>query len=271
MAHPGLTAAQTAHDKPVDQILTDIVRLADIDLTERIQALEGESGYFFTHFANDHRYASGIVLSNTGAATLQNYDKDFTLKVDGGIITEKVAVTADAHHLEFKRSGPTDAGRHMIELNREIVFENYATPTIFRTRWKIEDNSSIPLNGMFIGLHDGQITPARPANGIYLEVQIQNTLWRFVSSRSSVNTVGTGFAPPAAGFWFEIVIFWDGSGASCRINDSIGVLREAELLTTNLPFDRAIYPCGQITTSNTTVDAVNLDRFGAAHGLPLVP
>jgi len=259
MSHTPITAAQTDVESPGDQTLFDLLRLAEADLTVRVAAIENTDGYYFTEFNRTHKaFSSGLLLSNAGADTLNAYDGDFQIRVDGATVTEKVQVTDDKHWLEGKRN--TNNGRWFIELNRPVVYNTRVKPIRFETRVQFELNSDI--TSFWMGLYDGGMTNSRPANGVFLEWNSGTTEMRFSCSAAGTPTLGTLFAPPTSATWFTVRIVWDASGAACYIgsaDETSFVLKET--LTTNLPTTQQIFPASTITTTNTTADATKMDKF----------
>jgi hypothetical protein len=262
MAHTPITAAQTDEDSPLDQTLTDLIRLALDDLETRLSATEDDDAHYQTHFNRTHKaFGSGILISNAGTATIDSYDGVFQMRVDGATVTEKVQVTSDAHWLEGKLN--TGNGRWFIELNRPIVYATRVKPITFRTRIWVEALADIST--MFLGMYDGGMTNARPANGIYLQRDPASSAnWEFTSSSASSVTAGTPFTAPAAGAWVDVKIVWDAGGAACYINN---VLKET--LTATLPTTAQIFAASTMTTSNSTADATRMDHFALDLGGPL--
>ena len=261
MSHTPITAAQTDVDSPGDQTLFDLIRLADVDITTRVAALEDPATFYFNHFEKNHQFTSGVILDSAGAASLKNYDKDFTFYVNNGTWTEQIAVgSTDLHWLNLARNGvggPSGA----IELNRVVYYDNRVKPITFECRIRMIADGSF-----WFGLGPGgAILAARPSNGILLESDPGDTTnWRFVSINGGSATQGSNFAKVTDDTWFKLTIFWDAAGASCKINDI-----EKELLTATLPTAKQLLSSLSYTLSNASANVFRVDKWKLSLGGPL--
>lgn len=259
----------------------DPIRSADIkqinnniiDHESRIQAV-ADPMRLFEHFAEDHGYPSGVIISES---TAQNTKPDtldpnaaasvikhpyanprIILYVDptpgSGSWTEMIAgSTTDQHFLRCSDEGA-------FRCTPSIYFNNRTAPVTFEARIKLATNPA-SSTATFLGLSDGDsVLSARPSNGIFVEY-VSGTDWRFTTMRAGSGTTGTSFTQVTAGTWFvlKIIINDDaGTHAECYID---GDLKDDHTLT--LPVDKPIWPfLSHKASGNWDVDYVSLASGG---------
>jgi hypothetical protein len=269
MAYSEVPDANLDVDRPIRS--ADIKNLNNnvIDHEARLRAIEDPSN-FFEHFAEDHGYPSGVIVSE---ATAQN-TKPSTLDPNGAAApvghpyaNPRIIFYVDNSSWDERIAGSTTdehfvrcSGAGVLRLTPSIYFNNRTAPITFEARIKIATNP-VSATAMFLGLSDGDsVLGARPSNGIYAEFS-SGTNWRFTTSRAGSNTTGTVFTNPTAGTWFVLKIIMNddaGNHVECYID---GDLKEDATLT--LPTDKPIWPFLSFNSASTwDIDYVSLSSGG---------